>query len=176
MAVDYVGHPNVFAEFDGRSAKFRKAFGVVRIIPPRHAIQLLAIEIFWIIHEIIVDPVQRSTLLDGRKSQAFSRRDRQAVHGHRKRARIAVTRKQHGHFMAERGQRFWQRFDHVRQAARLREWKPFRCDKKYFHGEFEASNVLKRSSAVKDGCRQYLGRLRLNRSLVARASACGGSS
>ena len=52
--------------------------------------------------------------------------------------------------MAEGDQRFGQRFDHVREAARLRERQPFRCDKEYFHGEFEASNVLKRIAAVKN--------------------------
>ena len=69
MAVDHVRHPDALAEFDGRAAKLRKTLGVVRIILPRHAVQLLAVEIFRIIHKVIVDAVQRSALHDSREAQ-----------------------------------------------------------------------------------------------------------
>jgi hypothetical protein len=46
--------------------------------------------------------------------------------------------------------------DHVRQAACLRKWQPFRCDKEYFHGKFNTSTVLKAIAAVKNPCRMSL--------------------
>ena len=46
VAMDYVGHPDAFAEFDGRAAKLGKALRVVRIILPRDTVRLIPIEVF----------------------------------------------------------------------------------------------------------------------------------
>ena len=45
----------------------------------------------------------------------------------------AIARQDDRDFMAERDERFGQRFDDVRQTAGLREWQSFRCDEEDLH-------------------------------------------
>jgi hypothetical protein len=133
--VDHVGHPNAFAELNGRAAELPKAFAIVRIVLPVHAVQLFPVEVLRVVDEIITDPVKGSALLDGRKTQGVPHRNGKAGRGDRDRPGLAVSRKQHGHFLAEVDQRPGERFDHIRQSPRLRKREPFRRDKEYFHRE-----------------------------------------
>ncbi len=125
VAVNQIGHPHALAKLDGRAGKFAEAFRVVRIIFSRRAIELIAVEIFRIVHEIVADSVQAPALGNRRETHAAAHGNRKAGHGNLIRAGIAVPGKQHGDVMAAGRQRPGQRFDDVRQTARFRKWQPF---------------------------------------------------
>src|SRR5579871_988947 len=148
--MDHVRHPYLFAKFQRRPTKLRKPLGIVRIILAGHAVELVAVEVFEVVHEVVKNAVERAALENRRKTQLAARRNRQAGYPCPNALRISVARKQDGDLMTQRHERLGQRFDYIGQTAGFGKGESFRGDEKYFHIRLNASNVLNPLPTVKD--------------------------
>ena len=119
VAMHHVGRPDVLGNLHRGPAEFAEAFGVVRIIFALLSVELFAVEIGRVVHEVIAHAGKKRTVGHRGKAQPLAHRDRQARHNYRGRLGAAIARQNHGDFVAHRRQRLGQSFDHVGQAAGL---------------------------------------------------------
>src|ERR1700719_2211809 len=96
VAVDYVGGPNVFGDFDGRAAKFAVTLGVVGKISRAAAVNSVAVKVAGIVDEKVAHTVKHGAVGNGGKAQASAQRDRDAGHNHHGRFYSAITRQHDG--------------------------------------------------------------------------------
>lgn len=133
MAVDYLRPPNMLREFNGGAAKFAEALGIVVVIAAFFAVELSAIEIVRIVHEIKTNAADRSTFDDGRKAQLVTERNREARNGAGLRFGAAISRQEDGNLMPGFHQRGAEAADNIGEAARFRVRDAFGSHKKNFH-------------------------------------------
>src|SRR3984957_21214339 len=131
VAVDYVGGPNVFGDFDDSATEFAITFGVVGKISGAVAVGSVAIKVAGIVDEKVADTVEHGAIGNGGETQPSAQRDCDAGHNRHARFNAPVTRQHHGQFVALCDQGFGQRLDYIGEAAGLREGQAFGCRKKY---------------------------------------------
>src|ERR1700693_3239218 len=119
VAVDHVGGPNVFGDFDRGATKFAVTLGVVEKISCAVAVNSVAVEIAGIVDEKVAHAVEHGAIGNGGKAQATAQRDGDAGHDHHACFYAPVARQDHGQFMALGDEGFGQRLDYVGEAASL---------------------------------------------------------
>ena len=125
VAMNDVGRPDVFGDFDGGAGEFGVTLGVIGKVSGAVAINSVAIEIAGIVDEKITHAVEDGAVGDGRKTQAAAHGDGEAGHDDGVGFGVAVTRKDDGDFVAQGRESLGQRFDYVGEASGLGERKAF---------------------------------------------------
>src|ERR1700733_4307909 len=119
VAVDYIGGPNVFGDFDRGAAKFAVTLGVVGKIPGAVTVNSVAVEIAGMVNEEVAHAVKHGAVGNGWKSQPTAQRNCDTGHDHHTCFYSPVARQDHSQFMALGDEGFGQRFDYVGEAAGL---------------------------------------------------------
>ena len=128
VAVDHLGHPELFRQFYGCPRELREALGIVGIILSRHAVELIAIEILGVVDEEILHSALPPSVGDRRETQRGAHRHGHALDHDVLDRHVPITGQHHGHVVSLRHQSLGQRFDYVGQAARLAERQTLGCN------------------------------------------------
>src|ERR1700675_75762 len=100
VAVEHVGGPNVFGDFDRSAAKFAVTLGVVGKISRAGAVHSFAVEVAGVVDEKIAYSVEHGAVGDGGEAQARAQGDGHAGHNHHARFDSPITGQHDGEFMA----------------------------------------------------------------------------
>ncbi len=101
VTMNHVGLPDLLGQLDRRARELRETLGIVGVIPSGQAIELIAVEIFRIVHEEVLHAVRPRTFGNGRKAKRRTHGHGQALEHDFLDRRIAVTRQDHGHLVPQ---------------------------------------------------------------------------
>src|SRR5258705_7233868 len=108
----------MLGDFDGCPSEFAVALGFIGVIAGRADVEVVAIKVGRVVDEKIADAVDHSAIRDGWKTEAgAAHRNRYARHYDGTSFCSSIAGQHNGDLVPEADQRFWQRFDHVCEAA-----------------------------------------------------------
>src|ERR1700690_3866641 len=111
---------------------------------------MLAVEIFWIVHEEVANVCDRLPFRNRRETKLVTKRHRDAGNQSGRNFVPAITRQKDGYLMPQLHQGFRQRLHHVGQATALGIRQPFGSYKQNFHAaSVECKTVTERFRFVK---------------------------
>ena len=142
MAVENIGRPYVFGNFNGNAAEFTIALRIVRKIAERISVDPITVEVRRIIDEKVAHTIENCAVDNSRKAQSNAQRDGQTWNHKGTGLRAAVSGKHYRDFVAPCDQRFWKRFHNIGKTAGLGKRHPFRRHKKDSHISIRNSCAL----------------------------------